>query len=309
LTGSFVELRDGRRLAYCEHGDRAGHPTLFCHGFPGSGAQAALAAPAASEAGVRLIAPDRPGSGASDRRPQRRLLEWPADVAQLADRLGLARFAIVGVSGGGPYALACAHAMPERIDAVAVVSGIAPLDDEALLERMRWSDRLVLRTARRTPRLVRGLLQPAIVLRAFPDAAFRLLAVQLGAPDREVLRRDAVRRLLARALAESLRQGVGGTVDDLLVLARPWGFRLQDVAPCVHLWHGGRDRVVPAQHCDYLRERLPRSRYLHCPQDGHFSLVIDRVGEVFAALAAARDASAPPGDPGQGGERSGAAGR
>lgn len=283
-----IQLPDGRRLAYVECGDPSGHPTMFFHGVPGSRLQAMLAAQVAAAAGVRLIAPDRPGVGASDFQPRRHLLDWPADVLQLADHLGLARFSVLGVSGGGPYALACAHAIPERLDAVGVVSGIAPLDDNAMLDGMQLANKTVLRIAKRAPGLLRGLLQPAIAMRAFPDHTVRLLAVTFGEPDGEVLRRPVVRHQMAVALAESLRQGVAGNVDEVLILARPWGFAPEDVSARLHLWHGGRDRVVPPSHCRYLQERLPWSDCQFHPGDGHFSLVIDHLPQIFATLAEAR---------------------
>src|SRR5438046_6812360 len=122
-----LRLRDGRRLGYCEHGVRAGKPILYFHGWPGSRIEAQLAAPAARRYNARLIAVDRPGFGMSDFKAHRTLLDWPADVAELADTLGLDRFAVAGVSGGGPYALACARRIPDRLTSVIVVCGLGPM--------------------------------------------------------------------------------------------------------------------------------------------------------------------------------------
>src|SRR5215510_3131644 len=105
-SAQFVDLPDGRRLAYAEYGDPQGHPTFYFHGLPGSRLEAVLAAESAAQAGIRLVASDRPGVGGSDPQPRRTLLDWPADVVQLADRIGVARFSIIGVSGGAPYAAA-----------------------------------------------------------------------------------------------------------------------------------------------------------------------------------------------------------
>jgi pimeloyl-ACP methyl ester carboxylesterase len=283
-----VVLPDGRRLAYAEYGDPRGHPTLYFHGFPGSRLEAALAAASASRAGVRLLAPDRPGMGGSDLQPHRRLLDWPADVLRLADHAGLERFTVVGVSGGGPYAAACAHSIPERLDAVAVVSGVAPLDGDALFAGMLWPNRAVLRIARRVPWLVERGLRPAVVARRCPRIVVRLLARSLNAPDRDVLARAEVRDTIARSLAESLRQGTRGHACELLILTRPWGFRLEDASSEVHLWHGGRDRVVPMAHHLHLSERLPRAHCERYPDEGHFSLVIDHASHIFSTLDAAR---------------------
>lgn len=103
---------------------------------------------------------------------------------------------------------------------------------------------------------------------------------------------EEVQEAIARSLAESLRQGARGQVDELLMLVRPWGFRLEDVSSNVRLWHGGRDRIVPASHCHRMSERLTRSHCELFPGEGHFSLVIDHSEHIFSTLDAARKAAA-----------------
>ncbi len=112
---NILILPDGRRLGYAEYGDPEGWPLMFFHGTPGSRVMARFAAPKAREMGVRLIAPERPGFGLSDFKPQRQLLDWAEDVRELAEVLNLERFAVAGVSGGGPYVAACAWKMPARL--------------------------------------------------------------------------------------------------------------------------------------------------------------------------------------------------
>jgi pimeloyl-ACP methyl ester carboxylesterase len=283
-------LPDGRRLAYVEYGDSRGQPALYCHGFPGSRLEAALADASAAHAGVRLIAADRPGIGGSDRQSGRRLVDWPADLARLADHLGLARFTLVGVSGGAPYALACARAMPERLDAVAVVSGVAPLDGKPMLDGMLWPNALALRAAQATPWAIAPGLQLAVLLRWFPRFPLGLVARSLDAPDRRALARHDVREIIVRSLREALRQGARGVADDLLLLCRSWGFRLDEIAVPVYLWHGERDRMVPASHSRRLCAELARSHCRAYPDEGHFSLVIEHAADIFAALDDARRA-------------------
>ena len=123
-----IALRDGRRIAYCEWGDREGWPILLCHGAPGSrmfGPDSKTTA----EAGVRLITVDRPGYGRSDPKPGRQILDWPADVEELAGALRVDEFDVAGHSSGGPYALACASTFPGRVKRVALISCIAPYDE------------------------------------------------------------------------------------------------------------------------------------------------------------------------------------
>jgi pimeloyl-ACP methyl ester carboxylesterase len=287
-----VRLPDGRALAYAEYGDPNGHPTLYFHGLPGSRLEAVLAAKGAAEAGIRLIASDRPGIGGSDPQDGRTLLDWPADVLQLADHIGLARFAVVGVSGGGPYAAVCAYAIPERLDGVAIVSGVAPFDQDELLEHMVWFNKLAVRGARMAPSLITSGLRPAAIVRWFPRLAIDLLSRSLDVADREVLARTEVKEAIARSLSESLRQGARANARELVILARPWGFRLEDVLLDVYLWHGERDRIVPASHGRSLCRKLSRAHFELLAVEGHFSLVIDHVADIFSRMNSARLASA-----------------
>jgi pimeloyl-ACP methyl ester carboxylesterase len=291
VPAQFVRLLDGRGLAYAEYGDPNGHPTLYFHGLPGSRLEAVLAAKSAAEAGIRLIASDRPGIGGSDPQDGRTLLDWPADVLQLADHIGLARFAVVGVSGGGPYAAVCAHAIPERLDGVAIVSGVAPFGEDGLLDHMVWFNKLAVRVAQVTPSLITNGLRPAAIMRWFPRLAIDLLSRSLDTPDREVLARTEVKEAIARSLSDSLRQGARANARELVILARPWGFRLEDILSDIYLWHGGQDRVVPASHGRSLCRKLSRAHFELLAAEGHFSLVIDHVADIFSRINSARLAS------------------
>src|SRR5262252_5487282 len=123
---SLLTLRDGRTLAYLEVGSATGAPVFHFHGHGSSRLEALALADAAERAQLRLIALDRPGIGYSDPKPGDRLLDWPSDVAEAADQLGIVRFAVQGMSAGGPYALACAHALPDRVSACSLVSAVPP---------------------------------------------------------------------------------------------------------------------------------------------------------------------------------------
>jgi pimeloyl-ACP methyl ester carboxylesterase len=117
-----VELNDGRRIGYAVYGATDGRPVMFFSGTPGSRLDARVggAGAVADQRGVRLVVVERPGYGLSDRKPGRRVVDWPDDVRQVADRLGLERFSAYGYSGGGPHALACAARLGDRVTAVAV---------------------------------------------------------------------------------------------------------------------------------------------------------------------------------------------
>ena len=258
---------------------------FYFHGLPGSRLEAELAGECAAKQRVRLIAVDRPGFGFSDTFSDRSLLDWPADVAYLADQLALSRFSAIGVSGGGPYAAACAFALPERLVGVGIVSGVGPLDRKGMIDAMPWFNRFAITSAQRFPWFTGKLLQIAPVLSRCPTNAIDVLRHLLGDPDNKVLARPRVRETLARSLAESLRQGASGIHDDLLILLEPWGFLLKDIGCVVHLWHGGKDHVVPLAHGRRLGLEIPGAKSTFLPQEGHFSLVIDHVSEIFRAIS------------------------
>lgn len=147
----IIKLPDGRRLAYAEYGDANGRAVFLFHGLPGSRLSWGLLPGDPIPAGLRIIAPDRPGYGRSDSKPHRTLLDWAEDVEQLADGLGIAEFAIVGVSGGGPGALACAWKIPNRVTSVGIVSSPAPTDAPGVFEGMSKTNRFFIKLAWRAP--------------------------------------------------------------------------------------------------------------------------------------------------------------
>jgi len=122
----YSRLKDGRRLGYAKFGVSNGKPLFHFHGYPGSRLEGKLIHETAARCGVDLIAVDRPGMGFSDIKPDRSILDWPNDVIELADLIGIDRFAVEGVSGGGPYSLACAFKIANRITKAGVISGTCP---------------------------------------------------------------------------------------------------------------------------------------------------------------------------------------
>lgn len=282
-----ITLRDGRTLGYDEYGDPEGKPLLYCHGFPASRLEAELTATAAARIGVRTIAADRPGFGVSDVKPGRTILDWADDVTELADALGFDRFPILGVSGGGPYALACARRIPRRLTAVGIVGALGPLAGTGLLAGMRWPARLFFGLARRSPGLLRLVLKDLLgpFLRKQPAATMSLLSVAAPAADRTVLARPEVKRILAASMKEAFRDGVRGAMAELDLYIRPWGFVPAEVFETVHLWHGTADATVPPAHGRYLAAALPHCRAAFVAGEGHFSLPLEHTEEILRALA------------------------
>lgn len=284
--GRTIRLPDGRTLSYAEYGDRDGRPVLYCHGMPGSRLQRHPDPAAVAATGARLIVPDRPGCGLSTFQPRRRLLDWPGDVRELADALGIERLAVVGVSGGGPHALACAFAMPERLTGVGVVSSPAPLDRPRALDQWGRYARLGLRVAR----VSSSFFYPMLWLLGNPGRdpeGFVTLGVEnLAQADQRVVGRPDVHAMLVADTCESVRQGLRGYWWDLVLLARPWGFAPEGVTIPVHLWHGEADGIVPCSEGRCLSRALPYCDSHYLPAEGHY-LVFDHFAEVFAAVAPA----------------------
>lgn len=285
-TDAQLTLRDGRALGYATYGDPRGKPVFFFHGLPGSRLDGKLIEDVAARANVRLIGTDRPGFGLSDFQPGRRICDWPGDVTQLADALGLDRFSVLGVSGGGPYAAVCAHRIPHRLKSVGIVAGVAPLHQfRHAVRSMSRLARLGLFLARRAPylltpvyRVLTGLLWPN------PDR-FHLVAVSV-APDRPILEGPVTQALLRRSFHEAFRNGIDGGVWDLGLHGRGWGFELDEIPIEVQLWHGELDRTVPPIMGRYLAQAIPRCRARFYPEDGHFSLPIRHADEILRALIA-----------------------
>jgi pimeloyl-ACP methyl ester carboxylesterase len=283
--GRQLTLRDGRRLGVSEFGAPGGRPILYCHGFPGSRLDARLGEEAAARLGVRVIAADRPGYGLSDSQPGRRISDWPRDMIEVADSMSLDRFAVLGISGGAPYAMACAAALSERITRVGIVCGLGRLDIPGNAARMNYFARFSFALARRAPglsKLVNCALAP--LLRNSPRWTLRLLASGLPPPDRKVLSDPGVFALFADAFREGLRQGGRGVARDLALYAGPWETALDSIRVPCFLWHGEQDMTVPVEMGRWLANAVPGCQAKFFPNDGHFSLPVQRIDEILAAL-------------------------
>lgn len=274
-----VTLRDGRRLAYAEYGARLGTPAFYFHGTPGGLLEGRFLDQEARRQNVRLIAVDRPGYGDSDFKRDRQLTDWPADVADLADALGIARFAVVGLSGGGPHAQACAAALPDRVTTAVIVSGAG--SREAIFE---GAGRL-----RRAFTRVMLAMTPFLAWFAAMWAAFwapRLRQWMMPRSiDRAVMKRRDVREALAEETRSALRPGGRAMAQDLVLFARPWGFTPADAgAVRVRLWHGDADKVVPVSVGRYFAREIPGCQATFIPGGGHM-MIVDHASEILSDIA------------------------
>jgi pimeloyl-ACP methyl ester carboxylesterase len=288
---TVVELSDERRLAYAEYGDPRGAPVFLFHGLPGSRLAWGLLPDDPFPPGLRIVAPDRPGYGRSDPNPGRTLLDWADDVTELADALAIEAFTIVGVSGGGPGALACAWKVPERLTSVGVVSCPAPTDAPGVFKGMSRTNRFFMKLAWRLPWLstlnVRLL---ASVIRRSPARYINTMKFKVHDVDKAILARPEIEEMLVKDFAEALRGGAQGMVDDMNANhGRPWGFPLNEIKTKVHFWQCELDLSVPPAMGRYLGDTVPNCEAEIVPNAGHLWILV-HLNEVLNGMAPARHA-------------------
>jgi len=272
----LVRLFDGRRVAIASHGDPQGRPLFLFHGIPGSRLGLHYVEEPAKERGVRVVCPDRPGVGRSDPYPERTIPGYAEDVSALADAMGFERFAVLGYSGGAPYALACGARLPERVSAVGIMAGAGPHDRPGSREGCSKSDLMLLDLSMRRPSLARLMMFVwAKVAKLAPSVALKSLAEDVSEPDRQFLDEGVRERGAAevmRLFAEAFRQGGGGVVLEYRLYGRSWGFSFEEVSVPVHIWHGEDDLIVPMHHAEDLASRLPDAKLHKLEGTGHFSI-------------------------------------
>lgn len=281
-----IALSGDRSVALAEYGSKTGQPIFFCHGWPSSRTMAELTDAAARELDLRIISPDRPGIRNSSLHPERKLLDWPPLLAELANSLGIGEFHILGISGGAPYAFAAAWALPERVRAIAIVSGAPPLaeltDRTGLLLLYRWllyfypRHRELLRYSFHAARPFLSLKVPL---------RFRPLLLRLLQPcDADVLRDIAAFEACFESQRQAWRASADGLMVDAEIYAQPWGFPLEEIQVPVRLWHGKKDRSFHWQLACSLGARLPDCAEHLVEGEGHYSLPIRHMGEILADL-------------------------
>jgi pimeloyl-ACP methyl ester carboxylesterase len=265
-----IVLSDGRHLGFAEYGDLQGRPVFL---FAGMNNARLIRHPDDSlitVLGIHLITTDRPGMGLSDFQVNRRLLDWPDDIRQLADALHLDRFAVVGASAGGPYAAACAYKIPHRLTSATLVSSVAPVTVPALFASLSRSIKLQIVLAERAPLALAGMYRAMRwLLQRWPEQLLRRLMQHLPARDQEIVREAGHLPLLVQDLQEGLRQGGYGSAYDLRVISRSWGFRLEEIGIPVYLWQGDDDPQVPLAMGQYLAATIPNCRATFVPGAGH----------------------------------------
>lgn len=279
-----MELSDGRELAWLELGNPSGKPVIGFHGTPGSRFQLIIDEEPVRTAGVRLVSVDRPGYGHSTYQPGRKLVDWPNDVRQLADHLGLDRFGVVGISGGGPHSLVCAALMADRVAVAGVLSGVGPLAAPGAEEGMMPGNVFITKLGRRSTKPLEAVFGVmSRVQRRWPERMLRMMTKQLPPVDAVIVNRPEVRRMFIQDARRASATSAKASAQDFQLFSRDWGFKLEEIAVPVHLWQGDADRNVPLAHGRRMAAAIPGS-VLHEVAGGGHMMSLDRTGEILSAL-------------------------
>ena len=287
-----ITLQDRRLLGWAEYGDPAGSPVLYFHGGLSSRLDIRFADADCRRRGVRLLAIDRPGIGLSTFQPGRSLLDWPKDVSEFLDHLGLPAAAVMGWSGGGPYVMACAYAIPDRLTAAATIAGMAPIDGHGeVAELGLGADRLLFPLSRRAPTLAAIVL--GLVARRSRAATRRTFLSSLSS---ESDKSTVAAMSLADStdfLFEAMRLGPAGTVHDYRIMGGAWGLDLAEVSFPVTVWQGDEDRLLPMAHAQRLSRGLQNGALKVVAGRGHF-LLHHELGRVLDGLEGAAASTPTP---------------
>lgn len=276
-------LADGRNLGYIEYGEPTGIPILLLHGTPGSRIFGFEKEPLVEAAHLRLITPERPGYGVSTLHSGRTLMSFARDLAQLADALALTRFHVAGISGGGPYALACGAVLGDRVGSVSLIASATPVDMEGFYQGMSFGNRLIFRLSKTAPFIVKLLYRLATreVLKR-PEKVIAGIEAQLCEWDKRVLnhlRNNGQVEVFIAHLQEAYRQGIEGAYSDTMLLSQPWGIDYQRISAPVFMWHGQADTLMPIAPAQAFSRMLPQCESEFIADAGHFLLEDEEIAK------------------------------
>lgn len=284
-----VEARDGRTLCVELAGDPGGRPILVHNGTPNSRHLSRDWIADAEQRGIRLVSYDRPGYGESTAQPGHSVADGAADVEDIAKQLGIERLGVWGLSGGGPYALACAALLPRLVPAVATLGSIAPWgspdldyyggmgEDNVQEIQLYFSDPAQARE--------HGAELREELLQVSPDQIVESWKTLLSDVDAAVVSGEFAEHLVY-CFRDGLAPGEQGWWDDGVSHLEPWGFGVESITTPVKIWHGRHDRFVPFQHGQWLAEHIPNAEAELSETDGHLTLLVDKVGDVHEWLLA-----------------------
>ncbi|SFB11900.1 MULTISPECIES: alpha/beta fold hydrolase [unclassified Bacillus (in: firmicutes)] len=282
--GSYtIKLKDGRNIGVIEYGDKNGIPVMFFHGTPGSRLMFLDDDETSMRVGIRLISLDRPGFGISDPKPNRTVLDWTEDIKEIADHLDLEKFSVIGVSGGGAYAAACAHQLPDRLHSAALIASIAPFENGKPPKSMMRANKISFFLNKKAPWLMKmGYRAHKKMLETKPEKYMedtRKGNKHLSEWDRQFLQTDEQIKTIMMHLGEAFRISVDECVNEPVLLSNPWGFSVSDIKVPVDIWHGEGDTMAPFVETKKFAAAFPNSETHFVPKAGHFLSDDEKVWE------------------------------
>ncbi|KAL8869558.1 MAG: hypothetical protein Q9174_004188 [Haloplaca sp. 1 TL-2023] len=278
-----LTLPTGHTIGFAEYGSPSGTPMFALHGSPGSRYDALWLTSVAKKYHIRIIAPDRPGHGTSTFQKDRRLIDYPSDISQLAKHLGIERYHVIGHSGGGPYALACAYGLPPKeLLNVGVVAGMGPPPVLTLKDAGLYTV-YVMNMMTYLPRLMRFFINMSVKDGAVLNKNYQHMMKYLTEEDRAEIGDPESQRLGVKSLMEAYKQGADGAIRDGQIYSSPWGFELKDVHKKVHLFYGAKDTRTPLAFGRYLKAHLPNAELVEYEGASHFTIPRYH-DEIFAKL-------------------------
>jgi pimeloyl-ACP methyl ester carboxylesterase len=281
MTDKKIKLKDGRNLGYEEYGVSNGAPVLFFHGTPGARVNAVCTymdsmAKKIDGPSIRLIAMDRPGYGLSDAKQERTMDDTVLDVIELMDQLGINQFSMIGLSGGGPYALATSANLRERVKKIALICSLGPVYIPELMENLSQEETATLRAALFAPD---SLISYTQNVQKNPDAFVKNELKKMSENDRK-----AVPSELIQGFIQMITEGTKnpeGMISDYKIYAKDWGIRFEDIKVPVHLWHSESDQSVPIFHSEYLVNLIPNSTLTRLQGFNHVATSLAAASDVF----------------------------
>jgi pimeloyl-ACP methyl ester carboxylesterase len=278
-TMQQLTLKDGRKLGFAQFGSKSAFPIFYFHGWPGSRLEAGFF----EIPNVQMIGVDRPGYGLSEPHRKRRLADWPQDIEQLADHLGFKKFAIVGMSGGGPYAAACAHFLKDRVVKVAIIAGLGPPDAPGMGAN-RVGFLLDMGQRPMTSAVLLNVMR-SVIRNPGAEKHFHRLRSRLprASRDIEAMTPDFMQMLLS-SFREGLRVSAKGPSSDARVYGEPWPFALADIRVPVSVWHGTDDAQVPVSIGRHYAKFIPTARGTFPEGEGHVSIVTNYIEAIIGDL-------------------------
>jgi pimeloyl-ACP methyl ester carboxylesterase len=274
-----VKLRDGRIIGFADLGDPKGSPVFHFHGGSGSRFEGLHMDKTAQKKGIRLICPDRPGIGLSTFKPGRKVSDWPDDVSNLADELKFERFGVYGISGGGPYALACAAKIPQRLISASSVSGLGPFNQPDAYQGLSKTNSQGYKLLQSTPWMfgLSILSYKMLDLKKF----FKNMMASMPEPDRKVLENPEVFDIFIRTFKGAVSQKVGYGVLDAKLYVQPWDFFLEKITMKVHVWQGEVDQNVSPAMGHYLARTIPNCQAHFFANEAHLSMFYNHKEEIL----------------------------